>query len=147
MRSALNITCYAFFDSEQPRPPHHSVRFLLEGYVKIQGIQEQVTSPAALLPSHGNLSFQNLAISGPVLLPQDGAVTTLFPLEGQLSILDHRVLLGSEMMIKSEGQILLLTVIVLIRVQAMDMQNCWQHELGFKASTSIRIYFQALSSA
>ncbi|KAK7260542.1 hypothetical protein RIF29_26679 [Crotalaria pallida] len=44
--------------------PHHSVGFLLEGYVKIQGIQELVTSPAALLPSHGNTSFQNLAISG-----------------------------------------------------------------------------------
>lgn len=44
--------------------PHHSVAILLEGYVKIQGIQELVTSPAALLPSHGNLSYQNLAISG-----------------------------------------------------------------------------------
>ncbi|CAL0329851.1 unnamed protein product [Lupinus luteus] len=44
--------------------PRHSVAFLLEGYVKTQGTQELVTSPAALLPSHGNLSFQNLMISG-----------------------------------------------------------------------------------
>ncbi|XP_019460039.1 PREDICTED: sodium/hydrogen exchanger 8 isoform X2 [Lupinus angustifolius] len=44
--------------------PRHSVAFLLEGYVKTQGIQELVTSPAALLPSHGNLSFQNLTTSG-----------------------------------------------------------------------------------
>ncbi|KAE9600993.1 putative cAMP-dependent protein kinase regulatory subunit [Lupinus albus] len=44
--------------------PRHSVAFLLEGYVKTQGIQELVTSPAALLPSHGNLSFQNLMVSG-----------------------------------------------------------------------------------
>lgn len=44
--------------------PHHSVAFLLEGYVKTQGRQELVTAPATLLPSHGNQSFQNLAISG-----------------------------------------------------------------------------------
>ncbi|XP_027344134.1 sodium/hydrogen exchanger 8 isoform X2 [Abrus precatorius] len=44
--------------------PHHSVAILLEGYVKTQGHQELVTAPAALLPSHGNRSFQNLASSG-----------------------------------------------------------------------------------
>ncbi|XP_061367084.1 sodium/hydrogen exchanger 8 [Gastrolobium bilobum] len=44
--------------------PLHSVAFLLEGYVKTQGRQELVTAPAALLPSYGNLSSQNLAISG-----------------------------------------------------------------------------------
>ncbi|CAJ2677747.1 sodium/hydrogen exchanger 8 isoform X2 [Trifolium pratense] len=44
--------------------PSHSVAFLLEGYVKTQGRQELVTAPAALVPSHGNRSFQNLSISG-----------------------------------------------------------------------------------
>jgi hypothetical protein len=44
--------------------PYHSVAFLLEGYVKIQGRQELVTAPAALVPSHGNRSFQNLSMSG-----------------------------------------------------------------------------------
>ncbi|KAK7359534.1 hypothetical protein VNO77_01495 [Canavalia gladiata] len=44
--------------------PHHSVALLLEGYVKNQGRNELVTAPAVLLPSHGNLSFQNLANSG-----------------------------------------------------------------------------------
>ncbi|XP_037495007.1 sodium/hydrogen exchanger 7, partial [Jatropha curcas] len=38
--------------------PHHSIGFLLEGYVKSHGLHgELITSPAALLPSHGNLSF------------------------------------------------------------------------------------------
>lgn len=44
--------------------PHHSIGILLEGYVKTQVLQELVTSPAALLPSQGNLSFRNLEISG-----------------------------------------------------------------------------------
>jgi hypothetical protein len=44
--------------------PYHSVAFLLEGYVKIQGHQELVTAPAALVPPHGNRSFQNLSMSG-----------------------------------------------------------------------------------
>ncbi|KAK4264107.1 hypothetical protein QN277_029441 [Acacia crassicarpa] len=39
--------------------PHHSIGILLEGYVKTQGLQELVTSPAALLPSHGSLSFRS----------------------------------------------------------------------------------------
>ncbi|KAF4369495.1 hypothetical protein G4B88_016435 [Cannabis sativa] len=40
--------------------PHHSMGFLLEGFVKTQGTQELITSPAALLPSHVHQSFQNL---------------------------------------------------------------------------------------
>jgi signal-transduction protein with cAMP-binding, CBS, and nucleotidyltransferase domain len=44
--------------------PNHSVAFLLEGNIKTQGRQELVTAPAALLPSHGNRSFQNLSMSG-----------------------------------------------------------------------------------
>ncbi|GAU13794.1 hypothetical protein TSUD_83030 [Trifolium subterraneum] len=44
--------------------PYHSVAFLLEGYIKTQGSQELVTAPAALVPLHGNRSFQNLSTSG-----------------------------------------------------------------------------------
>lgn len=44
--------------------PYHSVAFLLEGYVKTQGCQELVNAPAALIPSPGNRSFQNLSVSG-----------------------------------------------------------------------------------
>ncbi|KAI4357384.1 hypothetical protein L6164_001336 [Bauhinia variegata] len=43
--------------------PRHSIGILLEGYVKTQGSEKLVTSPAALLP-YGNPSFQNLEISG-----------------------------------------------------------------------------------
>jgi hypothetical protein len=44
--------------------PYHSVAFLLEGYIKTQGSQELATAPAALVPLHGNRSFQNLSTSG-----------------------------------------------------------------------------------
>lgn len=45
--------------------PQHSIGFLLEGFVKYQGVREElITSPAALLPSHGNLSFPSLETSG-----------------------------------------------------------------------------------
>ncbi|KAK9277152.1 hypothetical protein L1049_006691 [Liquidambar formosana] len=44
--------------------PYHSIGFLLEGFVKCQGSLELITSPAALLPTHGNLSFQSLETSG-----------------------------------------------------------------------------------
>jgi hypothetical protein len=44
--------------------PQHSIGFLLEGFIKTQGAEELITSPAALLPSHGSLSFQNLETSG-----------------------------------------------------------------------------------
>ncbi|CAN1842165.1 Sodium/hydrogen exchanger 7 [Linum perenne] len=41
--------------------PTHSVGFLLEGFIKSQGFQEElITSPAALLPQHGNQSSQNV---------------------------------------------------------------------------------------
>ncbi|QCD83706.1 solute carrier family 9 [Vigna unguiculata] len=59
-RSRMTI----FIRGETIEIPHHSVALLLEGYVKTQGRQELVTAPAALLPSSGNLSFQNLAGSG-----------------------------------------------------------------------------------
>ncbi|KAM0964342.1 hypothetical protein ACFX2C_020402 [Malus domestica] len=45
--------------------PYRSIGFLLEGFVKIQGVQEElITSPAPLFPSHGYQSFQNLETSG-----------------------------------------------------------------------------------
>ncbi|KAK7319185.1 hypothetical protein RJT34_03903 [Clitoria ternatea] len=59
-RSQMTI----YITGETIEIPHHSVALLLEGYVKTQGRQELVTAPAALLPSHENLSFQNLASSG-----------------------------------------------------------------------------------
>ncbi|KAK7399871.1 hypothetical protein VNO78_11065 [Psophocarpus tetragonolobus] len=59
-RSRMTI----FISGETIEIPHHSIALLLEGYVKTQGRQELVTAPAALFPSHGNLSFQNLASSG-----------------------------------------------------------------------------------
>ncbi|KAK7370031.1 hypothetical protein VNO80_12082 [Phaseolus coccineus] len=59
-RSRMTI----FTRGETIEIPHHSVALLLEGYLKAQGRQELVTAPAALLPSPGNLRFQNLAGSG-----------------------------------------------------------------------------------
>lgn len=44
--------------------PHHSVGFLLEGFIKTQGTQELITSPAALLPSHAYQSYSNLDATG-----------------------------------------------------------------------------------
>ncbi|XP_042979158.1 sodium/hydrogen exchanger 7-like isoform X13 [Carya illinoinensis] len=44
--------------------PQHSIGFLLEGFIKIQGAEELVASPAALLPSHGSLIFESLKSSG-----------------------------------------------------------------------------------
>uniref|UniRef100_A0A5B7A4E3 Cyclic nucleotide-binding domain-containing protein n=1 Tax=Davidia involucrata TaxID=16924 RepID=A0A5B7A4E3_DAVIN len=45
--------------------PHHSIGFLLEGFIKTQGVQEElITSPAALLPSSGDLSFLGSEMSG-----------------------------------------------------------------------------------
>ncbi|KAM1102119.1 hypothetical protein ACFX13_011060 [Malus domestica] len=45
--------------------PYRSIGFLLEGFVKTQGVQEElITSPAPLFPSHGYQSFQNLETSG-----------------------------------------------------------------------------------
>lgn len=71
-RSRMTI----FIRGETIEIPHHSVALLLEGYVKTQGRQELVTAPAALLPSSGNLSFQNLAGSG--ILSQVKAVCKIF---------------------------------------------------------------------
>nr|AQN76653.1 Na+/H+ antiporter [Populus pruinosa]AQN76654.1 Na+/H+ antiporter [Populus pruinosa]AQN76655.1 Na+/H+ antiporter [Populus pruinosa]AQN76656.1 Na+/H+ antiporter [Populus pruinosa]AQN76662.1 Na+/H+ antiporter [Populus pruinosa] len=43
--------------------PHHSLGFLLEGFVKAHGFQELIASPAVLLPLQGNQSSQNIEIS------------------------------------------------------------------------------------
>ncbi|CAN0890974.1 Sodium/hydrogen exchanger 7 [Linum grandiflorum] len=41
--------------------PTHSVGFLLEGFIKSHGFQEElITSPAALFPQHGNQSSQSV---------------------------------------------------------------------------------------
>ena len=42
--------------------PRHSIGFMLEGF--IQGGEELITSPGALLPSHVYQSFQNLETAG-----------------------------------------------------------------------------------
>jgi hypothetical protein len=44
--------------------PHHSLGFLLEGFIKAHGFQELIASPAVLLPLQGNQSSQNIEISG-----------------------------------------------------------------------------------
>lgn len=45
--------------------PLHCIGFLLEGFIKAQGGQEElIPSPAALVPSHGNLSFRSTESSG-----------------------------------------------------------------------------------
>lgn len=45
--------------------PPHSIAFLLEGFIKAHGSQEElIASPAALLPAHGHQSFQNVERSG-----------------------------------------------------------------------------------
>ncbi|KAF8021104.1 hypothetical protein BT93_G1510 [Corymbia citriodora subsp. variegata] len=43
----------------------HSIGFLLEGFIKTQGIEEElITSPAVLRPLHGNSSFRSPDTSG-----------------------------------------------------------------------------------
>ncbi|XP_057962922.1 sodium/hydrogen exchanger 8 [Malania oleifera] len=45
--------------------PHHSIGILLEGYVKAQGVSEElITSPASLFPTCENQSFQSLETPG-----------------------------------------------------------------------------------
>ncbi|XVE91878.1 hypothetical protein REPUB_Repub01dG0049200 [Reevesia pubescens] len=45
--------------------PHQSIGFLLEGFIKPFSVQEElITSPAVLLPSHGNQSSVNADMSG-----------------------------------------------------------------------------------
>ncbi|XP_062172474.1 sodium/hydrogen exchanger 8 [Alnus glutinosa] len=59
-RSVMNL----YVSRETIEIPHHSIGFLLEGFMKTQGAEELIISPATLLPSHGSLSFQNLESSG-----------------------------------------------------------------------------------
>ncbi|KAF3430996.1 hypothetical protein FNV43_RR25726 [Rhamnella rubrinervis] len=50
-----------YIRGESIEVPYHSIGILLEGFIKTQGIREElITSPAALLPSHKYKSFQNL---------------------------------------------------------------------------------------
>ena len=49
--------------------PQHSIGILLEGYVKPQGVQEElIASPAPLWSSHGYQSFQNLETLGNIYI-------------------------------------------------------------------------------
>ncbi|CAK9163719.1 unnamed protein product, partial [Ilex paraguariensis] len=54
-RSTMSI----YIRGETVELPHHSIGFLLEGFIKTQDVQEElITSPAALLPSYGDQSFR-----------------------------------------------------------------------------------------
>lgn len=50
-----------YISGETIEVPHHSIGFLLDGFIK--GQEELITYPAALMPSH-NLSFRSLDTSG-----------------------------------------------------------------------------------
>ncbi|XP_021292889.1 sodium/hydrogen exchanger 7 isoform X3 [Herrania umbratica] len=55
-RSMMTI----YIRGETIEVPHQSIGFLLEGFIKPFSVQDElITSPAVLLPSHGNQSFQN----------------------------------------------------------------------------------------
>ncbi|XP_050231838.1 sodium/hydrogen exchanger 7-like isoform X2 [Mercurialis annua] len=55
---AESSTMNTYIRGETIEVPLHSVGFLLEGFVKVHGFQEElITSPAALLPPHRNQSF------------------------------------------------------------------------------------------
>uniref|UniRef100_A0A6N2MJ12 Cation/H+ exchanger transmembrane domain-containing protein n=1 Tax=Salix viminalis TaxID=40686 RepID=A0A6N2MJ12_SALVM len=57
------ITVY--MTGETIEVPHHSIGFLLEGFIKAHGSQEEsIASPAVLLPLQGDQSSQNMEISG-----------------------------------------------------------------------------------
>ncbi|KAK1553292.1 hypothetical protein Q3G72_032289 [Acer saccharum] len=54
-----------YLSGESIEIPPNSVGFLLEGFVKTHGLQEEhITSPASLFPSQGNLSFRSVETSG-----------------------------------------------------------------------------------
>lgn len=54
-----------YLSGESIELPHHYIGLLLEGYIKAQGIQEElITSPAALLPLYGDQSFRGSETPG-----------------------------------------------------------------------------------
>lgn len=60
-RSTMKI----YLSGESIEIPHSSIGFLLEGFVRSQGLQgELVSSPASLCSSQWNLSFTSGATSG-----------------------------------------------------------------------------------
>ncbi|KAK2999720.1 hypothetical protein RJ639_023625, partial [Escallonia herrerae] len=62
---AERSTMSTYLRGETFELPHHFIGFLLEGFIRTQGIQEEmVTSPAALLPAYGDLSFLGSETSG-----------------------------------------------------------------------------------
>ncbi|XP_019170475.1 PREDICTED: sodium/hydrogen exchanger 7 isoform X3 [Ipomoea nil] len=61
---AERSTMSTYIRGESFELPHHSIGFLLEGFVKGQDAGEFVTSPAALLPSRMDQSSRNSEMSG-----------------------------------------------------------------------------------
>ncbi|XP_050375032.1 sodium/hydrogen exchanger 7 isoform X4 [Argentina anserina] len=62
---AERSTTTVYIRGEFVEIPNHSIGILLEGYVKTQGVQEElIASPAPLLSSRGHQSFQNLETLG-----------------------------------------------------------------------------------
>lgn len=62
---AERSTMSVYLRGETFELPHFSAGILLEGFVKLQGSHEELLhSPAALLPYHGDQSFQRLETSG-----------------------------------------------------------------------------------
>ncbi|KAK1387163.1 Salt overly sensitive 1 [Heracleum sosnowskyi] len=62
---AEKSTMTTYLRGESIELPHHFIGLLLEGYIKGQGIQEElIASPAALLPWYGDMSFRGSDVSG-----------------------------------------------------------------------------------
>lgn len=60
-RSTMSI----YISGERIELPHNFIGLLLEGFIKTQGTHEElITSPATLLPSYGDRSFQMAETSG-----------------------------------------------------------------------------------
>ncbi|XP_022146361.1 sodium/hydrogen exchanger 8-like isoform X2 [Momordica charantia] len=58
-------TMTTYIAGERIEIARHSIGFLLEGFIRSHGIQEElITSPAVLFSSHGNQSFHNMENSG-----------------------------------------------------------------------------------
>lgn len=65
---AEKSTMSTYIRGESFELPHHSIGFLLEGFVRGQGAVELVTSPAALLPSYMEQSSRKSEMSGIIFL-------------------------------------------------------------------------------
>lgn len=62
---AEKSTMSMYLKEESIEVPHHFIGLLLEGYIKGEGIQEElIASPAALMPLYGDMSSLGSEISG-----------------------------------------------------------------------------------